>query len=151
MELTSKEIEEIYRNKITLFRELRDCIALERENLINLDISNLWAVMEEKEKLLASIDEARNRLKGIVEEDDPYRHIPEKDRSRMTAHFQTLAALKEEIKTRVRENVSFVTETLDFFHELIAVMTMGDRSGESYGPQKSGLKEKRNLFYSNEV
>ena len=55
MESSVQGIEEIYQRKISLFKKLLNCIALERDNLINQDLESLWSVMAEKEKILESI------------------------------------------------------------------------------------------------
>jgi len=151
MESIRRDLEEIYKRKIALFTELRDCIALERENLINMDIKNLWAVMEEKHRVLESLEEAKDQLTGIIGDDLPYPHIPPEDRPAVMELCQTLSDLREDIKARVRENVLFVKETLDFFHEMASMLAMGGRSEDSYGPLRVGRKGMPNLIYHHEV
>jgi hypothetical protein len=151
MESNIQEIEAIYYRKISLFRQLIDCIALEKDNLINLDIKNLWSVMEEKQKILGSIEDARDQLKDIRGDNAPFHDIPIKDRQAIMELSQTLIDLKEEIKTRVTENVTFINETLDFFHELFSVFTKADMPEDSYGPLRNNRKGSSNLIYHNEV
>ncbi|MBW2610115.1 MAG: flagellar export chaperone FlgN [Deltaproteobacteria bacterium] len=151
MESNTQEIEEIYHRKVSLFRELLDCVVLERDNLINLDIKNLWDVMEEKQKILESIENARDQIKDITGEGSPYHNIPIEDRTVIKELSRTLADLNEEIKIRVRENVSFIEDTLSFFNEIISSFTMAGRPGDSYGPGGNSRKGLPNLIYYNEV
>lgn len=151
MESMKSEIEEIFKKKIALFGELRDCIALERENLINLDIKSLWAVMEEKHRILESIAVAKDQLTGIIGDEAPYRHVPIQDRPAMMRYCQTLSDLREDIKARVRENILFIRETLDFFHEMVGILTTGGRSGDCYGPFKAVRNGISNLICHHEV
>ena len=51
----SRIIRDIYKRKITLFSDLLECVTQERENLINLDIKALWALMLKKQKIMEDI------------------------------------------------------------------------------------------------
>jgi len=151
MESNIQEIEEIYLRKVSLLRKLIDCIALERDNLINLDIKNLWSVMEEKQKILESIEDASDQLMDIRGNNSPFHDIPTKDRQSIMELSQTLVDLKEEVKTRVTENVTFINETLDFCHELFSIFTKTNMPEVSYSPVRNNRKGNSNLIYHNEV
>lgn len=151
MQTPIQGIEEIYHRKIFLFKELLNCIALERDNLINQDIESLWSVMEEKEKILESIEDMRNNLKDIMGKEIPYLDMPPEDRQTLKGLSQKIDDLKGEIKVRVKENVAFIQEIVVFFHEMISTLTRGCMPEDSYGPGGNSRKGSPNLIYHNEV
>lgn len=146
-----EKIENLYRKRISLFRDLLNCIARERDNLINQDTKGIWSTMEEKHKILESIDETREHIEEIKGRVSTYQDIPRGDRQSIIELSRTLASLKVEIKTRVAENISFVKETIHFFHEIISVLTASGRKEVSYGPVKNSRHESTSLIYHSEV
>jgi len=151
MELSIQRIEEIYQEKLNLLKELVTCLSLERDSLINLDIGKLWALMEEKQKILESIDIKAKQVRDIIEESYPDREIPVKDHRRIRGLSQKIADLKEEIKTRVRENVSFIQDSLGFINEMISVLVTGGRPAFSYDPVVKNKKKMSSIIYYKEV
>jgi hypothetical protein len=152
MERNTKDIMNIYSRRISLFQDLLNCIIHERDNLINQDIKGIWSSLAEKQSILDSLEETKQHLDGVTEKDMVSRDIPQEDRDKILELSKILIGLKQEIKTRVKENVSFINETLDFFHELISTMTMTDADKcNSYGPYGRARRGARSLIYQGEV
>jgi len=152
MEINTKDIMNIYSRRISLFQDLLNCIIRERDNLINQDIKGIWSSLAEKQSILDSIEETKHRLDGITDKDMIRRDIPQEDRDKIMQLSKALTRLKQEIRIRVKENVSFINETLDFFHELISTMTATENDKcNYYGPSGSYKKGSRSLMYQGEV
>lgn len=145
MESLHERIEDANRTKISLMRSLVNCLDLEREHLVNLNVKSLWSLMEEKHRLLNSIVEAENEISNTCKEAGA---------ESMAAHRRfspDIQRLKQEIGARVRENVTFIQESLQFFDEIISVFASGGRAEVGYAP---GLKKQKNppsLIFEREV
>jgi flagellar biosynthesis/type III secretory pathway chaperone len=152
MESKAKDIIDIYKRRISLFKDLLTCITQEKENLINQDINGLWSALEEKQKLLASIEATKNPLDGCSYKDLNFRDFSSNDKDKIRELSRMLIGLKQEIRARVRENVSFINETLDFFNEMISSLTMTETDKcYSYGPSGNSRKGLRSLMYQGEA
>jgi hypothetical protein len=153
MEQPATEIINIYLRKISLFQDLLNCVIRERENLITQDIKGIWSSLEEKESILASIDVTKHQLGGGSGSNMNLRDFSPVDREKINELSRTLVRLRLEIKTRVKENMSFINETLDFFHEMISAMTTSeaDKCNNSYGPSGNSRKGARSLIYQSEA
>lgn len=152
MEITTKDIIDIYSRRISLFKDLLNCIMRERDNLINRDIQGIWSSLEEKQSIMDSIEETVSHLKGITEKDAVNRDMPEEDRGKIVELSRSIIKLKQEIRARVKENVFFINETLGFFNEIISAMTTSEADKcTSYGPYGNTRRERRCLMYQGEV
>lgn len=151
MESSIQTIEGIYSRKVSLFKELINCLDLERDDLINLNIENLWSLMEKKQRILVSIEDEGKQIKNIMEKNCPDQDIPERGGRPIMELTQKIADLKEEIKVRVKENVTFIRESLDFFDEIISIFAKGGRVEHSYRPTRKGQKTLSALIYHKEV
>jgi hypothetical protein len=152
MEQNATEIMNSYMKEISLFQDLLNCVIRERERLINHDIKGIWDSLEEKETILASIEENKSVMKDASGSDLSSLEIASQDRERIRELSRALITLKLEITSRVRENVSFINETLSFFHEMISAMTMSDiAKSNSYGPSGFARRGPRSAIYQGEV
>ncbi len=113
-----------------LFRGLVDCLERERKHLKEIDVEALWAVMEEKKRIIEA-------LSAIPDEE----RAPDAETSR----------LKEEIRRRTEENIGFIKESLSFFDELIAILAGGEPETRGYRPGGSGRLGTRPLLYKREA
>jgi hypothetical protein len=138
--------------EISLFQDLLNCIIRERDHLINQDIKGIWDSLEEKESILASIEQNRGLMEGITTGELSSMEIAPRDRERIRELSRALARLKLDIKSRVNENVSFINETLSFFQEMITTMTMSEiNNSKSYGPSGFSRRGPRSAIYQGEV
>ena len=150
MQLDIGNIMGAYRKRVSLLQDLLASLERERNHLIHQDIDGIWSTMEEKQKILESIEETKVHMRNMAGMELSYKDIPVKDRPSFAELSQTLTALKEEVKIRVCENISFITETLDFFHEIIgAFAAAGNRQG-SYGARKANSHQ-HGIMYHSEV
>ncbi len=148
MECLATRVEEATRRKVFLLRSLLDCLSLEKENLIHLDVKGLWSSMEEKHRLLASIQETDKEISKCnveISDEGKSAHPMLKDFGR------EIRRLKQEIGVRVRENVSFIEETLLFFDEIISVFASGAKEQCSYESIVKKQKTSSNLIFESEV
>ncbi|MBN2060135.1 MAG: hypothetical protein JW882_06930 [Deltaproteobacteria bacterium] len=151
MEFNIPEIEDLYRMRISHFRDLLDCITRERDNLISMDINGIWSNMEEKQGILDSIEKTENIFAGTPDYRALSREIPPEELRSIIRLSRTLGKLREEIRVRVEENTSFIKETLGFFKDIISVFAMSCRSEGVYGPGTKKRKELFNMIYHSEV
>ena len=151
MEASLQSTEKIYRRELSLFQELLNCLTLEKDNLINLDMESLWDLMEKKKRIIESIEDGREQMKKITEENHPKQGLAGKGRRPFMALSKRLDHLKEEIKVRVKENVVFIQESLEFFDEIISTFAMGGEVEHSYGPVRKKQKEFSTRIYHREV
>jgi hypothetical protein len=125
---------------------LLDCLNLERENLIHVNVKGLWSAMEEKKKILASIQETDQEISGC----GPGSEMEIRSRQAVRTFNQEIRRLKQEIGARVRENVSFIEETLRFFDEIVSIFAGG--GGEQYSYEAvPRTKISSSLIYRSEV
>ena len=144
-------IKEFYHTEISLLRELMDCISFERDNLINMEVKSLWELMEDKNRILKSIEGSRRYFDKIINTENPYADLSGEDKKTISEVKKTLTGLKEEIRVMVKENVSFINETLVFFNDMVAIFTSTDNSEAAYGPASNSRIKVPNLIYHNEV
>jgi len=149
--MNSDSIKDIYIKEISLFRELLHCVSMERENLIHLDLKSLWSIMEEKQEILEAIEKIREERTALTGGSVSYYDLPNDDRRKIMHLSNNLSVLKEEIKTRVAENMSFINESLDFFHEVFSILTSSGDLEDQYGPLRKNRLSHPNTIYRNEV
>jgi hypothetical protein len=131
--------------QVALLEALRECVALERESLIHVDLTRLWALMERKQGLLRALESgARKRVSGgdqaALCQSRSLRGL-----SMKAAHLQA------EIKARSSENIHFIQETLDFLTGLIGSIAEGAEPSNTYAGIKKVWKTKGALMFSREV
>lgn len=151
MEASFAGIEKAYQKEIALLQELLECLSLEKDHLVNLNLESLWAIMEEKQNVLKSIEQARDEIQSLVKDREQGQvHSPEV-KSLMTVFSRKIERLKKEIGARVRENVSFIQDTLGFLNEMISIFVAGAQPEPAYGPVRKAPTESANLIYHREV
>ncbi|MBN1103157.1 MAG: flagellar export chaperone FlgN [Deltaproteobacteria bacterium] len=151
MESVSGKMEVAYRKKVSLLRELLGCLVQEKENLIVPNVQNLWSLMEEKQRLLVSISEAEEEIRGLRNQETCVREASGTDRNPVVVLSHEIRRLGEEIKARVRENVSFIQETLLFFDQIISIFASGGRVEYSYPPVLKRQRAFSSPIYKREV
>lgn len=150
MENLEERLEEIQKEQVSLFEDLRDCLALERNSLIRADVSGLWQLLERKQNILDALNENAElieNLKGEVPKgqcQDSQKHRVLKELSRK------VVSLKEEIRVRAKENMVFIRESLAVFEELISIFSGSNQAG-SYARLKVSPKSSPPLIIQREV
>lgn len=151
MKTDVKEIEVLCRERIQLFQKLLDCVTTEKDSLVELNVNKLWSLMEEKQGIIESLEKSRNRISELIDLDDPYPYVPAKDKKAFMGFFQKIEQLKNEIRQKVKENVSITQDSLDFFQDLVSVFTSAGRTGGTYSPVKGPAPESTNILYYREA
>lgn len=151
MEPDIGQIEGIFKKRISLLRDLLDCVGRERDSLLNYDINGIWALVDEKNKILESLEKTKDHIKTSDINKPLLDDFSLREKRYVTELSQTLSDLKNEIRTRVCENISFINDTMNFFHELVYVMTTSGHAENAYGPSKNSRKESLNLLHHSEV
>lgn len=141
METLNEKITAGYQKEAALFQDLLNCLDLERDNLIHLNLESLWGVMEKKQGILESIEGVQGEMKGLLAQDGEKQPVSTDDRHALTSLSARVTHLKEEVRSRVKDNVFFIQETLGFFDELIQIFMSSGEIGQAYGP---GLKKAGN-------
>jgi len=151
METNPQVMEDRQEKKASLLHELLECMERERQSLITVNVADLWTIMEEKHAILETI-----RALGPLhhESTDPPgvrgdAECPE--HSRASASSREVGRLKEEIRSRARENAEFVQSSLAVFDELISRLAGMARGEEAYGPHGSARRAPRRPMYRREV
>lgn len=144
-----KEANDLYKKKISLMEALLQCVIQERENLIHLDVESLWGLMEEKETIMRSLEETQQEIDNrAVGQKKPVRHGTGKTYGEEAVKA---AALREEIFARIKENVSFIQETLGFIDEVVSSLASGKSQDQTYRPLSMAPKEPTPMIYHREV
>ena len=151
MEPIIQRIEDLFRTEISHLKELLDSVSLETDSLIDLNIETLWSLMAEKKRILQSIDDIRGEIRDLLKKEDTGHDISLERQRPIMKLLRTIADLKEEIKARVRENALFITESLDFFNEIISIFTTGGKEDNSYSQTGRKPRESVPLIYHREV
>ena len=150
MASNNQNIEDIYRQEVALFEKLLGCVKSERDSLISLNVEDLWTLMEKKQKIIDDLDDTHGRIRCFREKSDQGHDAPVEDRRFILGLSKKIAALKEEIRVRSGENVSFIRETLGFFNEVMSSLVRGG-SDDSYHPTRKSPKGISTFIYHREV
>jgi len=148
MENLHERMEDANRTKISLMRALVDCLDLEREHLVNLNVKSLWSLLEEKHRILSSIAQADKEISTCAATAPG--EGPAKGRA-LQGFSREIQHLKQEIGARVRENVSFIEETLHFFDEIVQIFASSGRPEYCYEPVPKRNKNPTSLIFEREV
>jgi flagellar biosynthesis/type III secretory pathway chaperone len=155
METGSGRIEDAYREKVSLLQGLLGCLRLEQESLVSMNLKSLWSLMEQKDGLLDSIGRTDQEIRAAeaqVSDGGPARaDLPKEVRRAVRDLSREIQHLKMEIRARVKENVSFIQETLRFFDEIVSIFAAGNRTEPSYEPQPRRSRISSSLIYEREV
>ncbi|MFO7783495.1 MAG: hypothetical protein ACQET7_01230 [Thermodesulfobacteriota bacterium] len=120
--------------KISLLQDLVDCLGKERESLLEINVTGLWAVMEEKQAILEAIEE-----------------LPAAAYSTPPPLRSEIDRLKEEIRHRTRENTEFTRSSLAVFDEFISRITGTGRDDQTYRPPGEEHRVQRSPIYRRKV
>jgi len=153
MQAAETGIQNTYHRQVSLLEDLRDCLELERESLINVDIDQLWEVMGQKHTLLTDIQRAGIEIRCSMERRFPgSRESAQTTASREWPWFTELSRraglLKKEIRRRLGENMAFIQDTLGFFDELIGIfVSSGGHTGEYNHLTRPAERKTPRIYY----
>jgi hypothetical protein len=156
MKATETGIQDTYHRQVGLLEDLRDCLELERESLISVDVDQLWELMGRKHTLLTDIQRTGNEISCFMERSFP----GSKEGARATASkewpwFAELnrraGLLKKEIRRRLSENMAFIQDTLSFFDDLIRIFVSSGTTMAAYNHLTKPVEARAPRIYYREV
>jgi hypothetical protein len=150
MTVSNQGLQDLVQSEYRLFGELLDCLNKERESLMDLNVGHLWSVMEEKQKILKAIEEAQNRIKEL-RATRLYHDMPRDDHRAFHNLIKKVNHRKQEVHTRVRENATFIQETLIFFDEIVSILLTGGDPNSAYQPKTGCARGNPPRIYRKEV
>ena len=86
METSFTRIEKAYRKEVVLLKDLLECLSLERDHLVDLNLEGLWALMERKKTVLKSIEETRTEIQALIKDKERAREASQ-EIQRLRAFF----------------------------------------------------------------
>ena len=151
MEKENDTLKNLYMKRISLYEDLLGSIKRESDNLINQNIKGIWSSLDEKKEILEAIEE-NNRF--FSENSDPNTipaDIPRQDKDAIIQLRRKLMDLKQEIGVRVKENVSFINDTLGFINDIFSSINSAGNKPDTYDRNLKKRNGSSNLIYRNEV
>jgi flagellar biosynthesis/type III secretory pathway chaperone len=144
-----QQLAHVYVKQVTRLEALRDCLVLERENLINLDLNGLWRLVERKHDILTDLEAIENEIKTFPHEEDST-FKPDSQRFCLNL-FNRASQLKKEIKTRNAENRLFIQDVLGFIDELMSIFAGRVQEPTAYGKVSKSQKKTQPVMIYREV
>ena len=151
MEKDINILKELYIKRISLYEDLLECIKKESDNLISQNIKGIWASLEEKKKILEAIENNNGNFPENTGLNPVLTDLPRQDRDSIIQLVRKLKGLKQEIGIRIKENLSFINETLGFINDLFSCFGNSNKKSETYDRNLKKRNGSSNLIYHNEV
>lgn len=151
MEKDINILRNLYLRRVSLYEELLGCIKRESDNLIKQDIKGIWSSLDEKKEILEAIEENTSCFPENSGSNSVPADVPRQDRETIMQLKRKLSDLKQEIGIRVKENVSFINETLGFIDGLFSSLSNTDKRPDIYCRSLKKRNGSSNLIYHNEV
>ncbi len=151
MEKDINRLKNLYLKRVSLYEDLLGCIKRESENLVNQDIKGIWSSLDEKKEILEAIEENNRSFPENYTATPMPTDVSRKDKELIMGFKRRLMDLKQEIGTRINENISFINETLTFINDVFNTITNGDIKPDTYGRDLKRRSGTSNLIYHNEV
>jgi len=165
MEISGSKLENLFHEKLFLYRDLLEILKKEREYILATDVDSLWWVSKKKQEIAEKIEGLRREVLAILAEGSIEHHmddssfqmsrilpfVPEEIGLGLKKLNLSLTALKSEIKNRVKENKHLVEECLEVLDELIGIIAGAGRKESVYDNGRPAAKIKTNLLLHKEV
>lgn len=151
MEKDINRLKGLYMKRISLYENLLGCIKRESDNLLSQNIKGIWSSLDEKKEILEAIEENNKNLPANTGLNPVLTDVPLKDRDSIIQLTRKLKDLKQEIGVRIKENVSFINETLGFINDIFSSLSNLDKKADTYGRNLKKRNGSSNLIYHNEV
>ena len=151
MEKNINILKSLYTKRISLYEDLLGCIKRESDNLINQNIKGIWSSLDEKKEILKAIEENTRCFPENSDSNPPPADIPRQEIDAIMQFKRKLSDLKQEIGARVKENISFINDTLGFINDLFLSLSNIKDKPDIYGRERNKRNGLSNLIYHNEV
>ena len=140
---------DVQENRIALLNDLLECLKREREILTDLDVQDLWTVVEEKQGILQALEALPSRGPGMRSHGESGEAEPNVVED--PASTRTIDRLKGEIRERARENAEFIQDSLQFVDELVGLIAGVPMDNGVYGPNGGEHRAQRCRLFGREV
>jgi hypothetical protein len=151
MEKDIIRLKNLYLKRVSLYEDLLGCIKRESENLMSQNIKGIWSSLDEKKEILEAIEENNRSFPENYTVNPVPADIPRHDKDLIMGFKRKLIDLKQEIGARVKDNLSFINETLTFINDVFYTITNTDKKPDTYGRDLKRRNRSSNLIYHNEV
>ncbi|MGD9156952.1 MAG: flagellar export chaperone FlgN [Desulfobacteraceae bacterium] len=151
MEKDINIIKGLYVKRISLYEDLLECIKRESDDLVNQNIKGIWSSLDEKKEILEAIEENTGRFPENSGTNPVPADVPRHDKDAILQFKRKLMDLKQEIGVRVKENISFINETLGFINDIFSALSNPAKKPDTYGRDLQKRNGSSNLIYHNEV
>ena len=159
------DIRNLFNEKISLYRELLECLEQEKEILKKPDVNLLWNISSRKHGLAAKIESARRGILNALTNASIHHDmnvvtfriskilklLPDTVSENLKQVHVTLVGIKEEIHGLAKESKRFVEGYLEIINDLIGVLANQGKNKAVYGEHPSQIPERTNLFLHKEV
>jgi hypothetical protein len=146
MDTQTSTLSFLFEKKLLLYRELIEVLKMERKWIVSVKTEQLWQVSDKKQQIVSRIEAVREKIlqtltsEGIghemtVDNFRPSRVIalvPVVTQKVLVRLQSALNLAKEEIRTRSRENVTFVEDYLKTLDDLIGIIMQKKDGGTLY-------------------
>jgi len=149
METSPQAMENRQEKTVSLLRDLQACLERERESLLEVNVPDLWTIMEEKQGILEAI-EGLGPADGASPDGRGHRGPGDGAVPNSTLRIE-MDRLKEDIRFRARENAEFIRGSLAVFDELISRIAGTGRDDQTYRPSGSAPRAHRDPIYRRKV
>lgn len=139
MEKFAYKMEDMLREKLSLYEEILALLDREKGYIVDMDLDSLWKVTEEKQKLARSIERVKERIlylaeqQSVLHESEPGSFyldriidslpVPKNTKSEMKTTQIELDALKKKVTEAAAENKAYVEEYLAVIHDVLSTAT----------------------------
>lgn len=153
-------VERLFSKKLILYGDLLHCLEKERASLIDVDLTALWKISGEKEKITSELQSVREQIlfavnTGVYGEVFDYAQvlgsIPKGKRDGCLKLYRRIMTQEGEIEVLRKQNKTFIDDSLQFLDEMISVIA-GEAAGKATYDNKCRLNGSGgNTFLCREV
>lgn len=157
MEEFAYTIEKMFQEKLRLYTDLKTILEQEKKYIIDMDVVSLWKMAERKKKLVSEIEQIREWILCLFEENKVplnrelkffnLSHVinglpfPEKMKSDLKKIKVELTLVKQDISGLAIENKRYTNEYLSVINGIFATIT-GSKNREQYTRAGMVLEDK---------
>ncbi len=163
MEKFTEKITGMLQNKLSLYRELRNVLEVEKKYIVEMDVEGLWDVTERKKQLVFTIEELigmillqfKSQLYQIDMDTDSFQvskvinalPLSLRVKSELKKIGLSIADCKNEISRRAIENKRYITEYLTVIDGIFStVVSITGKKQYSHSGHIIAVKEKHHLI-----
>ena len=148
MEKFAYKMEDMLREKLGLYKEIRQTLEEEKKAVVDMDIDSLWAITDRKKDLASRIKKIRQRMLHLIEEKgvrsemdvESFRlsrlvnllPVSSEKRSRMNNIRTTIDGEKDEVARLASESKQYVNDYLAVVDDIMGTMVSSAEGKDRY-------------------